>query len=72
LAVALIFIDIDDVIYDLSNGEILKSVNSLSPGAFNKLKRQLLLELSPPRLGHDNNNKLNERWRKQLIRSPLV
>jgi len=42
---ALNFIDIDDVIYDLSDGEVLKSVHSLPPGAFNKLKRQLL---SPP------------------------
>ena len=35
---ALNFIDIDDVIYDLSDGEVLKSVHSLPPGAFNKLK----------------------------------
>jgi len=39
---ALNFIDIDDVIDDLTNGEILKSIYSLPPGAFNKLKRELL------------------------------
>jgi len=45
---ALNFIDIDDVIDDLLNGEILKSVHSLPPGAFNKLKSQLL-DPPPPR-----------------------
>jgi len=39
---ALHLIDIDDVIDDLSNGEILKSIHSFPPGAFNKLKRELL------------------------------
>ncbi len=39
---ALNFIDIDDVIDDLTNGEILKSIYSLPPGAFNKFKRELL------------------------------
>jgi len=45
---ALNFIDVDDVMYDLSHGEILNSFHSLPPGAFNKLKRQLL-EPPPPR-----------------------
>ena len=39
---ALNFIDIDDVIDDLSNGEILKGIYSFPPGALNRLKRELL------------------------------
>ena len=39
---ALHLIDIDDVIDDLSNGEILKSIHSFPPGALSKLKRELL------------------------------
>ena len=45
---ALNFIDIDDVLDDLMNGDILKSVHSLPPGAFKKLKRQLLEPPPPP------------------------
>jgi len=36
---ALHFTDIDDVIDDLSNGEILKNIQSLPPGVLSKLKR---------------------------------
>jgi len=39
---AVSFIDIDDVIDDLSNGDTLKNITSFPPGAFNKLKRELL------------------------------
>jgi len=39
---ALNFTDIDDVAEDLSNNEVLKSIQSFPPGAFNKLKRELL------------------------------
>ncbi len=39
---ALHLIDIEDVIDDLSNGEILKNIHSFPPGAFSKLKRELL------------------------------
>lgn len=39
---ALHLIDIEDVIDELSNGEILKDIHYLPPGAFNKLKRELL------------------------------
>jgi len=39
---ALRLIDIEDVIDELSNGEILKDIQYLPPGAFNKLKRELL------------------------------
>lgn len=39
---ALHFVTIDDVFHDISNGEIFKNVHYLPPGAFNKLKRELL------------------------------
>ncbi len=40
---AMNFVDLEDVLDDLSNGgEILKSTTSFPPGAFNKLKRELL------------------------------
>ncbi len=39
---ALHFTDIDDVIDDLSNGEILKNTQRIPPGVIIKLKRQLL------------------------------
>lgn len=40
---AMNFVDLEDVLDDLSNGgEILKSISSFPPGAFNKLKRELL------------------------------
>lgn len=39
---ALHFIDIDDVIEDLSNGEVLKNTQRIPPGVIIKLKRELL------------------------------
>ncbi len=39
---ALNFTEVDDVVDDLCNGEVLKSIHSFPPGAFNKLKRELL------------------------------
>lgn len=50
---ALRLIDIEDVIDDISNGDILKNIHNLPPGAFNKLKRELILrpqQYSPERI----------------------
>jgi len=49
---ALNFIDIDDVVDDLTNGKILKSAQSFPPSDFNKLKLELLGQIQP--------NSLNE------------
>jgi len=56
---ALNLTDVDDVVDDLTNGEILKSINSLPPGAYIKLKRELL-ELEQAKKRKPNEEQLSE------------
>jgi len=71
---ALNFIDFEDIVDDLSNGEILRNIHSFPVGVYNKLKRELLgsVQLNSPdhsliQAAYSSTGKTTEETNKQAI-----